>query len=63
MISVAEMRGLICIWGKGKRVIGIFDRENSAKSWRMEKRDWRGKKKKKKNKKKEEKRKKKCIDL
>lgn len=29
MISVAEMRGLISLWGKGKWVIGIFDKESN----------------------------------
>ena len=40
MISLAKMRGLISFWGKGKRVIGIFNRENSVESWRKERRDW-----------------------
>lgn len=29
MISVAEMRGLISLWGEGKWVIGIFDKESN----------------------------------
>lgn len=40
MISLAKMRGLISLWGKGKKVIGIFNRENSVESWRKERRDW-----------------------